>query len=278
MLWLFACGSSEPPVEVDAPGAVEASQVLNEALCEAGKHAEVGCELGITLEANVKEFVTLESNSIGMGASAQQLPGEAQIVLEVRASVDGQLLTTVEVSEAASHVDLEVAKAAVLDEAAQRFMVGYGLAILDAVSEGNGGLSTVGMKVDPQTVGDRTAYAAYPLVRGQGLDPSTAGRMGPSVASMGAALGPYVETLEPGGLHTVRVVAELGGSDGPGPCGIVPPVAMTDGATVSIVPLSGQVYVDGEPTLTICELSEAVSWPLPPAGSRLEWEQFIVLR
>ena len=87
-----------------------------------------------------------------------------------------------------------------------------------------------------------------------------------------------LDTIEPKGLHSVLVNATLGGSGPPGPCGLVPPVALASGATASIVPLSGVVEVDGEATGTICEMSEAVAWPLPPAGVQLQWEQFVVLR
>ena len=101
--------------------------------------------------------------------------------------------------------------------------------------------------------------------------------MGANVQSMVAALGPFTEDLSTEGLHTVQVKARLGGGGPPGPCGILPPIAMTPGATSSIVPLEGQVLVDGQPGGDICALSEPVAWPLPADGALLEWDQLAVM-
>ena len=290
LLLLLSCAAEEPRVEVAPVTSLEAQAAALEAICEAAAHTPWTCvaeeahatfgDHRLEVAAGVAEFVTLEGRTIGMGSSAQQLPGEVQLVLELGLKVDGAELMTLEVAEAASDVDLEVAKDKALDEAIRKWMVGHGLAVLDALTQDadSSALGAVGMKAAPQTSGAFRAWAAYPMLRGHAVDPQVASRMGPGVESMLAALGPYLETLEPGTLHTVHVHAKLGGTGGPGRCGVLPPIGLSDGATASIVPLRGEVLVDGEATGTICELSEQVAWPLPPGGTELEWEQFIVVR
>ena len=290
LLVLLACSSEHPGVEVPPITDGEASEAAAAVICEAAAEARMDCvaagsvatlgEVKLETVASVEGFVTLEPRTIGMGASAQQIPGEVQLVLAIALAVDGAPLMTVDVSVAAQDVDLDKARSAVLDQAVERWMVGYGLAVLDAVAEDPTApaLASVGMQVPAQSSGAMRAWAAYPMLRGQNLDPSTASGLGAGVQSMLGALSPYLDTIDLEGLHSVRVNASLGGSGPPGPCGLVPPVALASGATASIVPLSGVVEVDGEATGTICEMSEAVAWPLPPAGVVLEWEQFMVLR
>ncbi len=156
-------------------------------------------------------------------------------------------------------------------------MVGYGLAALDAAAGGEAAaLAGVGMEVAPAELGSARVYAAYPMLSGVGLDPATGGRMAPQVASMAAALGPYAEGLGPG-LHSVWITAELGGPGGPGPCGLLPPAAVSPGSSARVLRLEGTVRIDGTPGADICAISEGVSWPLPQGEEPITWEQFFVL-
>jgi len=284
---LFACGG-EPAPTVDPITSAEASAAAARIFCEASTQAGGTCaaEGGVAtigahkveLAVTIKDFVALNSRSLGVGSSAQQIPGEVQLVADVGVSVDGAAVSTLDFTHAANDVDMAVARAAVLDELLQRWMVGYGLAALDAVGgEGAPALAGVGMEVAPAALEGATAWAAYPMLSGSGLDPKTGGRMAPQVSSMAKALGPYVEGMKPG-LHSVHVKAELGGPGGPGACGILPPVVAGPGASVSMVRLAGDVTVDGAAGADICALSEAVAWPLPKGEVKLAWEQFFVVR
>jgi len=287
LLPLIGCGS-EPAPTVDPITSAEASAAAARIFCEASTQAGGTCaadgavatigEHTVELTVTVKDFVALNSRSLGVGSSAQQIPGEVQLVADVGVSVDGKPVATLDFTHAANDVDLTVARTAVLEELIQRWMVGYGLAALDAVGgDGAPALAGVGMKVAPVALEGATAWSAYPMLSGQGLDPKTGGRMAPQVTSMAKGLGPYVEGLAPG-LHSVHIKAELGGPGGPGACGILPPVAAAPGASISMVRLVGEVKVDGAAGADICELSETVAWPLPKSQVQLTWEQFFVVR
>ncbi len=277
-----------PPPPAGAPGPPAGATAAAAALfCEAAAQAGVACEVveggakvggqEVKLPVTVSSFNTLQPRSIGAGSGKQVVPGEAQLVASVDLQVGGRSLFKKDFTHAANDVELEVAREKVLDELLQRWMVGYVLAALDALGgAGAPALKGVGMEVAPAELEGATAWAAYPMVSGIGLDPSTGGKMGPNVGSMGRALGSYLEGLEDG-LHSVRVEAKLGGTGGPGPCGIMPPVAAAPGSEVSIVRLDGAVEIDGAPA-DICPLSEEVSWPLPQGKAQITWEQFFVLR
>ncbi|MFT5681109.1 MAG: hypothetical protein ACI8RZ_002015, partial [Myxococcota bacterium] len=181
-------------------------------------------------------------------------------------------------SESASEVNLGAARGAALDQLLQRLMVGYGLAALDAaIGSGAPTLAGVGMAVEPTSLEGATVWAAYPMLSGVGLDPSTGSRMGPTVSSMASALTPYLAGLE-AGLHSVEVAALLGGAGGPGPCGLLPPVVAVPGSAVSMVRLEGTVLVDGQATGDICTMSETVAWPLPRSNASLRWQQYSVVK
>ena len=288
MLTLLLACSSEPTVEVAPITDAEASEAAAAIICEAAAEAELECTTDganalvagatVTPAVHVSGFVALPGTTIGMGASAQEIPGETQLTGDLTLAVDGVDLFTTSISHAASDLDPEVARQKVLDEAVERWMVANGLPVLDALADDAdaGALKSVGMAAPAG--GDETfsAWGAYPVLRGQGLDPKTSSRMGPGLTSMLAAMAPYVDGLEPG-LHSVLVEAKLGGSGGPGPCGVLPPM-VTSGQSTSIVPLSGSVTVDGQVTGSICDLSEAVAWPLPPSGSTIEWDQRVIVR
>jgi hypothetical protein len=286
---MMAC-SSEPQAPAPAPvteGELAASAAAS--ICAAAIQAGQSCEaegavatLGwdaLEVQVSGLSWLTLDPTSIGRGPDAQRFPGEAQLGAVMGLSRNGAALFAVEQSHAASDVDLHVARAAVLDELAQRWVVTHASAVLDAGSGDPGApvLAALGMNVPAQPQGALHAWAGYPVLRGKGFDPGAANRLGPGVQSMLSAIGPFVEGLPADGLQVVQVQAKLGGSGAPGPCGIIPPMAMTPGTTTSIVPLSGRVLVNGQPTGDICVLSEPVAWPLPPQGSVLEWDQLIVL-
>ncbi|MCP4808366.1 MAG: hypothetical protein GY884_23740 [Proteobacteria bacterium] len=287
MLLFLACGGKPVPETAPITNA-EATTAAAAVICKAATEAGLTCtsdatsatvgEHTLTPTVTVDGFVVLPGSSIGMGATKQEIPGEVQLTTQVALAVDGAPLFWVPVSHAASNLDPDVARAKVLDEAMERWMVGYGLAVLDAVTDDptSPALASVGMKAEAHGTDEWIAWGAYPMLKGAGLNPSTASRMGPGLAAMLGGLEPYLDQLDPG-LHAVQVNAKLGGSDGPGPCGILPPM-VASGQSASIVPLSGLVLVDGDPTGNICDLSEVVSWPLPPTGTTVEWDQFIVVR
>ena len=137
----------------------------------------------------------------------------------------------------------------------------------------------MGLSAEPQRLTDLASrgWPAYPVVKGQGFDPSVVKRMAPQVQSVARNVGVYLEGADLTQLHAVKVVAKLGGGGAPGPCGIVPPTAMTPGMSVSIVPLQGSIFVDGVEKGDICTLSEPVAWPLPQGGALLEWTQVVVV-
>lgn len=289
---LVACGESEPPApKVEEITSAELSAAAAQLVCTAAQAAGATCattdgaaKVGdhtIMVEANVDSFLVLDGKTVGMGASKQVLPGEVQVGAKVTTKVDGKALLVTEVAGTGSDVDPLKARQAALDGAAQRWGVGAGLAVLDAVtaSDTGAGLASVGMNVPPETIGESglRAWSAYPVLRGRGFDPKLASKMGPSVASMAKALGPFVGGLSADGLHTVEVQAKLGGGGSPGKCGIIPPVSMTPGETVNMVKLEGTVKVDGAATGDICALSETVAWALPKGSAILEWDQTFVL-
>jgi len=303
-LMLIACSGEAAPA-IAPIDSEEASTAAAAVFCEAAAQASIACESGdngtvtlgdheLTTRVSVESFITLEPRSIGMGASSQQIPGEAQLIATITLAVDGKFLHALKLSHAASDVDLEVARARVLDETLQRWMVGYGLAALDAL---NGdvtapALGALGLEVPATQHGGYRVWAAYPMLKGKALDPSVGSRMGPGVGSMTGALGVYLpaefvalpspdysftSSATEDGLHTLFITATLGGPGGPGECGILPPVSPVPGATVRIVRLEGEVLVDGESTGTICSLSDPVAWPLPTGETTVTWEQFVVL-
>ena len=289
LLLLLAC-STEPAAPPVAPiEAEEASAAMATMLCRAAEPAKLACKAeggvaqagwkALEIAATPIDFNVLQPTQIGMGSTAQLVAGEVQAGFRVALSVDGAALLSFEVHEAGSDTDLEKARAAALEKAAQRWVASVGIAALDAASGAveAPALAGVGLKVPAAALGDARVWAAFPALRGQGFDPKVVFKLGPNLASMAAALGPYVEDLPQGALHAVEVHAKLGGGGGPGDCGIVPPVTMTEGSTASIVPLHGEVLVDGVATGTICALSQQVAWPLPRGGNELDWEQVFVV-
>ena len=286
---LFACGS-EP--DVPAPAAVQPDELASAAaasICTAA--LQVGMDCTVTgpvadigshrLEVGVSDlsWITFEPSSIGRGPDAQHFPGEAQLAATMSLSIDGATLFSIEQAHAVSDQDLQVARAKVIDELSQRWVVTQVSAVMDA-SYGNPKapvLASLGMNALAQPQGELYAWGGYPVLRGRGFDPGMANKLGPSVQTMLASIGPFVGGLSADTLHVVQVQAKLGGSGAPGPCGIIPPVSMAPGTSTSIVPFAGQVLVDGKAMGDICAISEPVNWPLPPKGTQLEWDQFIVL-
>jgi len=286
---LFACSAeTESAVSLDPIDDAEASSAAAKVLCEAATLGGMDCQPGsgvamlggrtVETAVTVTGFVPLEGRSIGVGAQAQQLPGEVQLTATITLTVDNVTLASQDFTHAANDVDLEVARAAVLDEVLQQWMVGTGLAAIDALNgDGAPSLGALGMEVTPAEVDGATVYAAYPMLSGVGLDPSTGSKMGPNVGTMAKALGPYLAEAEPG-LVLVHVTAELGGDGGPGACGLLPSAIPMNGGEVSMVRLDGQVLVgvDGSPQ-DICLLSQETSWPLPRKGNQVTWEQYFVV-
>ncbi len=288
--WLLIACSSEPPApevppitgeEVSAAAAVLLCQALAGAegvTCAADGAAVTVGERTLSVPVEVTGTVAVAGREIGMGARTQQIPGEVQLTANVAMKIDGAALAHQEMAHVETDADLLVARGKVLDGLLQRWMVGYGIAGLDAaVGQGAPALAGVGMNVPPTALEGATVWSAYPMLSGVGLDPSAGGRMGGAVGSMAGAVGPLLDGLAPG-LHSVHVVAELGGAGGPGPCGLLPPIAPVPGAEVSMVRLEGTVMVDGQATGDICMLSEPVTWPLPRTGNQVRWEQFFVAR
>ncbi len=286
---LLAC-STEPvappalPI-TDAEVAAAAASSICAAATQAGMtctadggKAELGWKL-LEVSATDTMMTSFEPTSIGGGEDAQRFPGEVQLATTVGLSVDGQALFAVEQNHVASDLDLGVARGKVIDELAQRWVVTHASAVMDAVTgdPAAGVIASLGMNVPAQPQGELYAFAGYPVLHGKGFDPGIANKLGPGLQTMLSSIGPFVEGADPATLHVVQVHARLGGGGAPGPCGIIPPVAITPGATTSIVPFGGEVKLDGTATGDICALSEPVAWPLPPAGAVLEWDQLIVL-
>ena len=286
---LFACSAeTESAVSLDPINDGEASAAAAKVLCDAATLGGMDCQPGagvavlgdhtVETTVTVTGFVPLEGRTLGVGAQAQQLPGEVQLTATIALTVDNVPLASQDFTHAASDVDLEVARAAVLDEVLQQWMVGTGLAAIDALNgDGAPSLGALGMEVTPAEVNGATVYAAYPMLSGVGLDPSTGSKMGPNVGTMAKALGPYLADAEPG-LVLVHVTAELGGPGGPGACGLLPSAIPMNGGEVSMVRLDGEVVVgvDGTPQ-DICLLSQETSWPLPGKGNTVTWEQYFVV-
>lgn len=289
LLLLLAC-STEPAAPPLAPITdAEVGAAVAEILCQAATPAGIPCTVEgavatvaghrLEVQASVGSFVSLAPRSLGVGANAEVIPGEVQLGATVTLTVDDRPLLSRDLSTAGSDADLGVARGKALDELAGRWGVTVGVAVLDALhgDPAAPALGALGMKVPAQPLGALHGWAAYPLVRGQGFDARIAQKMAPSVQSMLAVAGPFVQDLPAEGVHTLEIEARLGGSGAPGPCGILPPVAMSPGATSSIVPLAGRVLVDGQPTGDICTFSESTKWPLPSGGAVLEWDQLVVL-
>lgn len=289
ILALAACEGA-PPTPMPAPVTdAEASAATAAMLCRLAQRASLDCavqgavaRLGssqIEAVAQVTSFLVLPAKTLGMGSQAQAIPGEVQVALSVTLKVDGVPLVTGTVDEAGSDTDLDKARVAAIEAAAQRFTLDTGIAVLDAVAGGGGApmLAAMGLQAPAQQVEGRTVTAAWPILRGIGFDPKLSQKMGPNVASMGAALGPFLAGLPTEGRHAIQVKARLGGGGAPGPCGILPPVALTDGGSASIVPLQGEVYVNGSLVPDICALAQPVAWPLPQGGATLEWDQVFVV-
>ena len=291
ILALFLACSGEPPApEVTGPEPAVVAAAASAVFCTAAEQISQPClaeggtvKMGdreIMITPTITSFMTLDPRQIGMGASAEQVPGEAQLGLSLEVAVDGHSLGAVTVHDTGNDVDLLAARTAAVDAALQRWMVAYGLAVLDAVvgGEKSAGLESVGLVLSPPETGGHRAYAAYPKLRGQGFDPSISAKLGPNVGSVMANLASYVEDLDDDALHSVHMLAKLGGGGAPGPCGILPQVSMAPGSSTSIVPLHGEVLVDGVAKGDICALSEPVAWPLPQGGALLEWEQYAVVK
>lgn len=291
LLALLACDTSPPPPEVAPVTADEIATATATMFCTAATQAALPCTASgaqatlptgpITLSASIETFLALPGKTIGMGSSAQALPGEVQVAARITAGTATGPLLSVMVEAAGSDPDLGAARAAAIEAVAQHYMVSTGLAVLDATSASPtaAGLRSVGMDVPPTTIGEtgHTGWAAYPVLKGHGFDPKLASKLGPGVRTLVAALPPFVADTPAGGLHAVVVRAKLGGGGENGPCPIIPPVTMAPGETVNLVPLKGTVEVDGVPVGNICALSEPVAWPLPTHGALLEWEQVVVI-
>lgn len=290
-LSLTACETEPPAPAVAEATAEELSAELARVFCLSANLVWQDCSFSgdtaafqgraVRFGAAPTSFMVLEGKTIGMGSSKQEIPGEVQLGFEAWIEVDGRRLIAGKVSHAASDADLDQARAKAMDEAAQRFVVGHGTALVDALiaQPGAPALAGLGLDAAPQRVGETAwqGWASYPVVKGQGFDPSVVKKMAPQVRSMVREVGPYLEGLAPDGVHAVKIVAKLGGGGAPGPCGIVPPTTVAPGMTVSIVPLAGEVFVNGEARGDICTLSEPVAWPLPQGGATLEWTQVIVV-
>lgn len=291
LLALLACDTSPPAPEVAPASADEIAAAAAGMFCTAATQAALPCTAtgaeatlaggAVRLSATIESFLALPGKTIGMGSSAQALPGEVQVAARITASTTDGPLVTVLVEASGSDPKLDAARAAAIEAVAQRYMVGAGLAVLDAVSASPtaAALASVGMDVPPTPIGEtgHTAWAAYPVLKGHGFDPKLASKLGPGVRTMVAALGPFVGDTAAGGLHAVHIRATLGGGGENGPCPIIPPVTMAPGETVHLVPLKGTVEVDGVATGDICALSEPVAWPLPKGGALLEWEQVVII-
>lgn len=289
LLALLACDTTPPAPEVEEVQPDEIAEAAARVFCTAAEQAAIPCAasgsmatLGneaVTFSATMEAFLALPAKKLGMGSAAQVVPGEVQLATHITVGISDRPLLTVLVEESGSDADPTAARAKAIEAVAQRWMVGTGLAVLDARSGGSKALSAVGMDVPPTDIGNSgfTGYAAYPVLKGRGFDPKMAAKLGPSVKTMVAALEPYLEGLPTDGPHAVRIHARLGGGGENGPCPIIPPVTMTPGETVSLVPLAGKVEVDGVAKGDPCALSEPVAWPLPKAGALLEWEQVVVV-
>ena len=114
----------------------------------------------------------------------------------------------------------------------------------------------------------------HPLQVGAGSGGSHGGAGGHSATfrNVSGVRGPeaYDDPLRPGDMGS-------GGGGENGDCPIIPPVTMTPGETVNLVPLRGTVEVDGVAVGDICALSGPVAWPLPKGGALLEWEQVVII-
>jgi len=291
LLALIACDTTPPPPPTPAVTADEISMATAAMFCTAAAQAALPCTAAgaeatldagaVSLSAEIETFLALPGKTIGMGSAAQELPGEVQVAARITAATPTGPLLTMLVEASGSDPDLETARAAAIEAVAQRYMVGAGLAVLDGVtaSPTAAALGSVGMEVPPTAIAKtgHTGWAAYPVLKGHGFDPKLASRLGPGVRTMVAALGPFVADTPTDGLHAVLVQARLGGGGENGDCPIIPPVTMTPGETVNLVPLRGTVEVDGVAVGDICALSEPVAWPLPKGGALLEWEQVVVI-
>lgn len=289
LLALLACETTPPPPEVAEVQPSELSEAAARVFCTAAEQGAIPCtatggtatlgDTAVRIDATVETFLALPPKQIGMGSAAQAVPGEVQVASRVTAHLGETPLLTVLVEASGSDADMEAARAKAIEAVAQHWMVGTGLAVLDAQAGGAAALKAVGMDVPPTPIGETgfTGHAAYPVLKGQGFDPKMAAKLGPGVRTMVAALGPYLEGLPADGPHAVRIHAKLGGGGANGPCPIIPPVSMTPGETVSLVPLKAKVEVDGVEKGDPCALSEPVAWPLPKGGALIEWEQIVVV-
>jgi hypothetical protein len=291
LLALLACDTTPPPPEVPPVTADEVTTATSAMFCTAAAQAGLACTASgaqvtldagtVTLSTKIETFLALPGKTIGMGSAAQELPGEVQVAAWVTAATPSGPLLTMLIEASGSEPSLEAARAAAIEAVAQRYMVSAGLGVLDGFSASPtaAGLRSVGMDVPPTRIGEtgHTGWAAYPVLKGHGFDPKLASKLGPGVRTMVAALAPFVADTPADGLHTVFVRARLGGGGENGPCPIIPPVTMTPGETVNLVPLKGTVEVDGVAVGDICALSEPVAWPLPNGVALLEWEQVVVI-
>jgi hypothetical protein len=274
------CGPSEPglaPVtaeEIAAAGAklicTAATEGEIECAVEEGTAVIAGHRLGV--DAEVLQFLKVDPPVVG----GKQFPGAVQVVARLTLTVDGQPLWQGESAGKSNGHHMPTLR----DQAVENLLQRWGLAHLLPVVDAVGGkpdapaLSAVGMDAPAPTVEGSLVYAGYPILSGRGFDPRASTKMGPSLASLQKALGPFVSGLAPG-LHTVEIHAVVGEGRN---CGVLPPnVSMAPGTMVSMVPLSGTVEVDGAPKGDPCPLAEPVAWPMPPRGSVLEWDQKFVV-
>ena len=289
LLLLLACSGSEPTLELAPITPTEASEEIVQQLCAAAVSGAVACKKAgsqaivperaeLDIAVVIDSFTALPGRTIGMGASAQKLPGEVTVAATVQLSVEGKELMSTELSASGSDVDPELAREAALDALAQRFVVGHGVAVLDAVvgSPEARTVRALSLEAPAAVHGEHGVWTSYPMLGAQGVDPNSVRNHSTIAQALMANLGSFLEQLEPGGLHTLEVQARLGGGGAPGRCPILPKM-MVPGSTVSAVPFEGVVLLDGQPTGDICELATTVNWPLPPQGATLEWTQVMVV-
>ncbi len=288
LLLLLACSGSEPSADLRPVTNEEATESLVHELCRAATEGAIPCEptptravIGghdVDLSVEVTHFTVLPGRTIGMGASAEKIPGEVQLGGMLTLSVDGRELIRTELSEAGSDVDPTLAREAAVRDLSQRFVVGYGLGVLDALVGAPEARAARGVGLQAPMVqhGPRGVWTSHPMMAAQGVNPDSVRDQGAVARSLMAAIGPFLDEIEGEGLHSVEVRARLGGGGANGRCPILPQI-MVPGATVSAVPFEGVVHIDQGPSGDICTLGTTVNWPLPPQGATLEWTQVMIV-
>ena len=142
-LLFAACDTTPPEPEVAPLEGAEAAVVVAEVFCRSANTIWQDCAVDgavarfqgheVSFGVTPVSFIALPGKTIGMGDQAQDIPGELQVGLDYSLSLDGRVLITGVVNHAASDMDLDIARTKVMDEAAQRFMVGHGLGVIDAL-------------------------------------------------------------------------------------------------------------------------------------------------